>query len=59
MNTKKTLIIANWVMIIAAIICLYIGLRYEEKKLLYTLIALGLWGISFLLNRQIKKIDSE
>ncbi len=59
MELRKLLIILNWVFIAGAIILFYIGLRYDEEKWFYTLSALGLWGISFLINRQIKKMDSE
>ena len=40
-----------WTFTILAFVFLFFSLRSETNQLLYSLIALGLWGVGFLLNK--------
>ena len=40
-----------WAFTILAFVFLFFSLRTETNQMLYSLIALGMWGIAFLLNR--------
>ena len=40
-----------WIFTILAFVFLFFSLRTETNQVLYTFIALGLWGIAFLLNK--------
>ncbi len=48
MKVFKVLI---WTFTILAFIFLFFSLRTKENEMLYTLIALGMWGVAFLLNK--------
>ena len=40
-----------WFFTIMAFVFLFFSLRSESSELLYSLIALGMWGVAFLLNK--------
>ncbi|GAB4237148.1 MAG: hypothetical protein Tsb0034_12130 [Ekhidna sp.] len=40
-----------WFFTILAFAFLFFSLRSEKDEMVYSLIALGLWGVAFLLNR--------
>ena len=44
-----------WAFALAAMAALWASLRSPDRQMEYTLAALGLWGISFLINRYFKK----
>ena len=56
MKTFPTLI---WTFTILAFVFLFFSLRSKTDELLYSLIALGLWGIAFLLNKFKPKSNEE
>ncbi|SMD38816.1 hypothetical protein SAMN04488029_3891 [Reichenbachiella faecimaris] len=58
MSKEKLLKILYWVLFIGAVIFLYFSLRTQYYQLEYSLVALGLWGGAFLLNRFVKKEDT-
>lgn len=47
----KLFAILSWTFTILAFAFLFFSLRTKDHQLLYSLIALGLWGIGFLLNK--------
>ncbi|WP_420318265.1 hypothetical protein [Ekhidna sp.] len=40
-----------WIFTIGAFVFLFFSLRTESNQLIYSLVALGLWGVAFLLNK--------
>ncbi|MEQ8905166.1 hypothetical protein [Ekhidna sp.] len=40
-----------WIFTILAFVFLFFSLRTETNQLIYSLVALGLWGMAFLLNK--------
>lgn len=53
---KNTII---WSLTILAFVFLFFSLRSQENEMLYALIALGCWGIGFLLNKFLPKPDDQ
>lgn len=53
---KNTII---WTLTILAFIFLFFSIRSKEDEVLYAVIALGCWGIAFLLNKFLFKGDGE
>jgi len=48
-----------WILTILAFAFLFFSLRSEDDGMLYSIIALGLWTIAFLLNRMKSKSNEE
>lgn len=40
-----------WFFTILAFVFLFFSLRSKENELVYSLIALGMWGVAFILNK--------
>ncbi|MEP2026314.1 MAG: hypothetical protein ABJH98_10165 [Reichenbachiella sp.] len=57
MSKEKLFRIIYWVLFSGAVIFLYFSLRTQYYQLEYSLVALGLWGGAFFLNRFVKKED--
>ncbi|MEM9327012.1 MAG: hypothetical protein AAGA85_15195 [Bacteroidota bacterium] len=53
--TAKAHKIIVWSLIIVAVVIFWISLRTDEYELEYTLAALGVWGIAYLINRMGRK----
>ena len=53
---KNTII---WTLTILAFAFLFFSLRSTEDEMLYALIALGCWGLAFLLNKFLPKGKNE
>ena len=49
MSKLKKIVV--WVLIILAAILFWISLRFEEQALEYTLAALAVWAVAFLINK--------
>lgn len=47
----KAYSVLSWVFILLAAIFLFFSLRTQSDQILYSLIALGLWGVAYLLNK--------
>ncbi|MEQ9404439.1 MAG: hypothetical protein RIM99_12675 [Cyclobacteriaceae bacterium] len=48
---KRSVSILVWAFTILAIVFFFFSLRSEGNEMMYSFIALGLWGVAFLLNR--------
>lgn len=48
-----------WIFTILAFLFLFFSLRTQTEQMLYGLIALGFWGIAFLINKFKPKSDEE
>ena len=48
-----------WTFTILAFVFLFFSLRSKSDELLYSIIALGLWGVAFLINKFKPKSDEE
>ncbi|MEM6831368.1 MAG: hypothetical protein AAF551_12705 [Bacteroidota bacterium] len=48
-----------WVFTLLAFVFLFFSLRSKENEVMYTFIALGMWGVAFLLNRFKKNKEKE
>lgn len=60
MELAKILRIVYWVLVALMIMVFYYSLRYAgEEAMKYTFIALIFWAAAFVLNRYIRKINSE
>lgn len=44
-----------WSLMVLALVAFWISLRTKENELEYTLVALGIWAVAFLVNRQFKE----
>ncbi len=53
--SAKTHKILVWILIFVAMALFWISLRTDENELEYTLAALGVWGIAFVVNRMGRK----
>jgi len=54
MNAKTHKVVV-WGLILVAIALFWISLRTNENELEYTLAALAVWGVAFLINRRGRK----
>gem|GEM_PF-4610158 len=60
MELTKILRIIYWILVAIMIMVFYYSLRYAgEEAMKYTFVALGFWTAAFLLNRYIRKKNSE
>lgn len=50
-NLMKLFSILIWFFTILAFVFLFFSLRTDSDELIYSLIAAGLWGVAFLLNK--------
>jgi hypothetical protein len=48
MLSKKTLV---WILISLSLITFLFSMRTPDNQLFYTFIALGIWGVSFVVNK--------
>ena len=48
-----------WLFTIAAFVFLFFSLRSDKNEMEYTIIALGLWGIAFIINKVKSKSESD
>ncbi|WP_420581240.1 hypothetical protein [Reichenbachiella sp.] len=58
MSKEKLFKSVYWILFVGAVVFLYFSLRTQYYQLEYSLVALGLWGGAFLLNRFVKKEDT-
>lgn len=58
MKNVKFLRTIYWILMVILIMVFWYSLRYAgDQAMMYSFIALGIWGVTFALNRYIKSID--
>lgn len=57
--SAKTTSILVWTFTILAFVFFFFSLRSKENEMFYSGVALGLWGVAFLINRYSSKKKDE
>ena len=61
MSNQRLLRILFFIFLVATAIAFYLGLRSDDRdqQIFYTVLSLPGWGITYLINRRMKKLERE